>query len=72
VGDNRAPTSPGMIPREQPTGPAGGAPSPTPGYSEPRPLSPPPGIRWVDAQLDAQDAKDRAELARKLGALGKR
>src|SRR6516225_11729592 len=42
VGDNRAPTSPGMIPREQPTGPAGGAPSPTPGYSVLLTIPPPP------------------------------
>jgi len=25
-------------------------------------IGPPPGLRYVDAQLDAQDAKDRAEL----------
>jgi hypothetical protein len=32
-----------------------------------RPLDPvgqPPGLRWIDAQLDAQDRKDRMELER--------
>ena len=28
-------------------------------------LGPPPGLRYVDAQLDAQDAKDRQELIEK-------
>ena len=32
------------------------------GWVEPRPLESPPGLKYVDAQLDAQDAKDRAEL----------
>ena len=32
------------------------------GWVEPRPLESPPGLKYVDAQIDAQDAKDRAEL----------
>jgi hypothetical protein len=36
------------------------------GWVEPRPLESPPGLKYVDAQVDAQDAKDRAELALKL------
>ena len=36
------------------------------GWIEPRPLESPPGLKYVDAQLDAQDAKDRVELAHKL------
>ena len=36
------------------------------GWVEPRPLESPPGLKYVDAQLDAQDAKDRAELALKI------
>jgi hypothetical protein len=59
-----------MIPsNQQPTG--GGAAANVPGsgtgWAHETPLGPPPGIRYVDAQLDAQDAKDRAELVRKLG-----
>lgn len=34
----------------------------TGGWAREIPLGPPPGIRWVDAQLDAQDLKDRREL----------
>jgi hypothetical protein len=33
----------------------------TTGWVDARPLGPPPGIRYVDQQLDAQDAKDRAD-----------
>jgi hypothetical protein len=67
VRDNRAPTSPsGVIPRNQPTG---GGPANVPGggkgWVEPTPLGPPPGIRYVDQQLDAQDQKDRQELIEK-------
>jgi hypothetical protein len=64
--DNRgAPTGPtGVIPRSQPTG--GGGPSNVSGsgtgWARETPIGPPPGLRYVDAQLDAQDAKDRAEL----------
>jgi hypothetical protein len=54
-----------MIPRSQhPTG--GGGPANVPGsgtgWAHETPIGPPPGLRYVDAQLDAQDAKDRAEL----------
>ena len=41
------------------------------GWIEPRPLESPPGLKYVDAQIDAQDAKDRAELALKFAKLGK-
>jgi hypothetical protein len=60
--DNRAPTGrPGMIPtNQQSTG--GAAPVNKSGWVDAAPIGPPPGIRYVDAQLDAQDAKDRAEL----------
>jgi hypothetical protein len=52
---------PGMIP-EQPSNVRGGnvAGSGT-GWVHETPLGPPPGIRYVDQQLDAQDARDRAE-----------
>jgi hypothetical protein len=36
------------------------------GWIEPRPLESPPGLKYVDAQIDAQDVKDKAELAMKL------
>jgi hypothetical protein len=42
------------------------------GWRDPAPLGPPPGIAQADRLMDAQDAKDRAELiaqeARRLGA----
>ena len=44
------------------------------GWVEPRPLESPPGLKYVDAQIDAQDAKDRAELIErelKLARMGK-
>ena len=64
VRDNRAPSTPtGVIPRSQPSG---GGPANVPGsgtgWAHETPIGPPPGLRYVDAQLDAQDAKDRAEL----------
>jgi hypothetical protein len=66
--DTRAPTGrPGMIPSsQQSTGgsrPANVAGSGT-GWAHETPIGPPPGLRYVDQQLDAQDAKDRAELIR--------
>jgi hypothetical protein len=50
--------------------PAPSAPTPAelsqqrPGFVNDTPLASPPGLRWVDAQLDAQDAKDRMERER--------
>jgi hypothetical protein len=35
------------------------------------PLGPPPGLRWIDAQLDAADRRDRAELIEKELAVRK-
>jgi hypothetical protein len=57
------PTSPsGTIPRSQQAAGGGGPPpSPTPGWSEPRPLTNPPGINWVDAQLIADDVRQRSK-----------
>jgi hypothetical protein len=65
VRDNRgAPTGPtGAIPRSQQQ-PAGGGPATSgsgTGWAHETPIGPPPGLRYVDAQLDAQDARDRAE-----------
>jgi hypothetical protein len=35
------------------------------GWSHETPLSPPPGLRYVDQQIDAQDMRDRKELIEK-------
>jgi hypothetical protein len=61
--DARAPTSPsGTIPSpQQVTGGGGPQPSPTPGWSEPRPLTNPPGTNWVDAIAIADDVRQRKE-----------
>jgi hypothetical protein len=70
VRDNRAPTGPtGAIPTSQQSSGGGSAnvPGSGTGWAREIPIGPPPGLRYVDAQLDAQDARDRAELARKLG-----
>jgi hypothetical protein len=58
--DARAPTSPiSAIPNSQQVGGSGPSPSSTPGWVDPRPLTNPPGINWVDAQLIADDVKQR-------------
>jgi hypothetical protein len=74
--DARAPTGPrGAIPNsQQVTGGGGPLPSSTPGYSEPTPLGPPPGVVQADRLMDAQDQRDRAELIErdaKLRAMAK-
>ena len=64
VHDNRAPTGrPGMIPSSQSTGGGGSAnvPGGGTGWQAPTPLGPPPGINWVDAQLIADDVKQRSK-----------
>ena len=65
VRDNRgAPTGPtSAMPRSTDGG--GGsanAPGSGTGWAHETPIGPPPGLRYIDAQLDAQDARDRAEL----------
>jgi hypothetical protein len=60
--DARAPTSPSnTIPSQQATG--GGGPANAPGggtgWVDPTPLRPPPGINYVDAQLIADDVRQR-------------
>jgi hypothetical protein len=62
--DARAPTGrPGMIP-SQPSDvrPPGNVPGSGTGWAREIPLSPPPGVKDADRLMDAQDAKDRAEL----------
>jgi hypothetical protein len=52
--DNRAPTGrPGMIPQEQVSGARAPVPSPTPGWVDPTPLGPPPGIELIDRAVNA-------------------
>ena len=65
VRDNRAPTGPtGTIPTSQQSsgggGPANVSGSGT-GWAHETPLGPPPGINWVDAQLIADDVKQRSK-----------
>jgi hypothetical protein len=63
VRDNRAPTSPGMIPSSHTSG---GGPANVPGsgtgWQAPTQLGPPPGVNILDRIMDHEDAKDRAEL----------
>jgi hypothetical protein len=66
--DARAPTGPssqGAIPSSQQVSNVrvGGSK----GWIDPRPLSNPPGVQWVDAQCIADEVRQRAELKRKLG-----
>jgi hypothetical protein len=67
IQDRHAPTGrPGMIPQEQVSGsrPSAGDGK---GWAREIPLGPSIHQRYVDAQLDEQDRRDRIELARKLG-----
>ena len=41
--------------------PGGGAAGNGTGWAREIPLGPPPGVRWLDRQVDAQDARDKAE-----------
>jgi hypothetical protein len=36
------------------------------GWISPKPLEPPPGVKQLDRIMDAQDAADRRELAKRL------
>jgi hypothetical protein len=63
IQDRHAPTSPGsMIPS------TGGSAGDGTGYVDPRPLSPPPGVAQADRLMDAQDRRDRIELAHRIAA----
>jgi hypothetical protein len=37
------------------------------GWVDPQRLDQPSGIKWIDQQIDVQDAIDKAELKRRLG-----
>jgi hypothetical protein len=68
IRDRHAPTSPGMISRsEQPSDVRGNVPGSGTGWAHEVPIGPPPGIQHVDAQLIADEVRQRAELKRKLG-----
>jgi hypothetical protein len=73
--DARAPTGPssqGVIPSsQQMSNVHTGGKSSTPGWAREIPLGPSPHQRYVDAQLDAQDAKDRAEREAQFRAMAK-
>jgi hypothetical protein len=63
VADGRAPTGPtGMVRTSQQTTDARQPPSGGTGWAREVPFGPSPHARYVDAQLDAQDAKDREAL----------
>jgi hypothetical protein len=66
ISDRHAPNTPTMIPRDREVSRGEPEKSSTPGYVDPIPLGPSIHQRYVDAQIDAQDAKDRA--ARELQA----
>jgi hypothetical protein len=69
IQDRHAPTSPGMVTNsQQPSGAGGAVPVNKSGWRDATPIGPPPGIRYVDAQLDAADARDRIELAQRIAA----
>jgi hypothetical protein len=58
----RAPSGPtSAIPGSQQSGGSGPSTTATPGWSEPRPLTTPPGTFWVDAQMIADDVRQRKE-----------
>ena len=67
IQDRHAPNTPAMIPTSQSGSGGSGEVRKGTGYSDTRPLGPPPGIQWVDAQLIADEVRQRAELKRKLG-----
>jgi hypothetical protein len=52
---------PGMFPAEQGEPKVRGS-----GWREPRPLEGPPGLKWIDRQVDVADALDRRDLERRL------
>jgi hypothetical protein len=65
VRDRHAPNNPSM---SQASGGGSGKPAERgTGWVDPTPLGPPPGIQHVDAQLIADEVRQRAELKRKLG-----
>jgi hypothetical protein len=66
VRDNRAPTTPAMIPSSQSTGGGGSAPVNTSGWREATPLGPPPGVAQADRLMDEADRRDRLQLAERL------
>ena len=71
IQDRHAPTGPSMAGT---TGAVSGvhrhdgAPVNTSGWREPTPLGPPPGVAQVDRLMDAQDRRDRIELAQRIAA----
>ena len=64
VHDNRAPRSPSMIPSSQQAS-SGGGPANVPGggrgWIDPAPLSNPPGVRMIDAIVEADTARQTIE-----------
>ena len=67
VRDNRgAPTGPtGAIPRSTGGGGPANVPGSGTGWAHETPIGPPPGVAQADRLMDAQDARDRAELSKR-------
>jgi len=67
VRDNRgAPTGPtGAIPRSTGGGGPANVPGSGTGWAHETPIGPPPGVAQADRLMDAQDARDRAELIKR-------
>jgi hypothetical protein len=69
VRDNRGGITPRSVIPSSPTssnvlGGGAGPPGGGIGWMRETPIAPPPGIRYVDAQMDAQDERDKAERER--------
>jgi hypothetical protein len=69
IQDRHAPNSPATIPRTEGASNArsGNVAGSGTGWAHEVPLSPPPGVAQADKLMDAQDRRDRAELAQRLG-----
>jgi hypothetical protein len=52
----------GQVTPVRPGGGSADVPGSGTGWAREIPLGPAPGTRWIDQQLDAQDAKDRQQL----------
>jgi hypothetical protein len=68
INDRHAPNNPSMIPPSATSGASPRSAGSGTGYVDPRPLRPPDGVAQADRLMDAADARDRIELAKRIGA----
>ena len=66
--DARAPQSPSTIPSTQQRADVRPVAGDGSGWVAPTPLGPPPGVAQADRLMDAQDRRDRIELAHRIAA----